>query len=68
MEWRVTIALGVALGAKMANHDRTSNPGNPSSCIVGNSGASVERIGPVSAKALSLLALTNGSVEEKLPK
>ncbi|MNV56286.1 hypothetical protein D3C71_1485600 [compost metagenome] len=45
---------GVPAGANRPNHDDTSKPSKPDSCIVGRSGALLERSVVVTARARSL--------------
>ena len=55
------MSRGVFAGASTMYHALISKPGTPASIIVGNSGASAERVGPVVASALSLPERIMGS-------
>ena len=57
----------VPAGTSSAYHELTSKPGKPDSAMVGSSGATLDRLVPVVASALSLPALTCGSDDATLP-
>jgi len=64
---RAIISRGVPVGATKLCHAVTLKPGKPDSSKAGSSGASDERLRPVTASALSLPVLTCCSEAATLP-